>query len=47
MLIVLVALSGILNAVHAAPWWKHNKYFGTTWAIVITSISEFVYWVAA
>ena len=47
MLILLVALSGIANAAHAAPWWMHNKYFGTTWAIVATSISEFIYWVAA
>lgn len=47
ILVMMVGVSGIVNAMHEAPWWKQSAYFGTVWSIVTVSVFEFIYWVSA
>ena len=35
ILVLLVSISGVVNAIHEAPWWKNSRYFGTVWSIVV------------
>jgi len=47
VLVLLVSIGGVMNAIHEAPWWKHQPYFNTVWAIIVICVFEFVFWVAA
>ena len=48
ILVVLVATSGLYDALHDAPWWsKSSPYYDSIYDIILTGISEFVYWTAA
>ena len=47
ILVVCVSITGILNSVREAPWWRKNAYFTSVWDIVIKGAIEFIYWTAA
>jgi hypothetical protein len=48
ILVLLVAVTGIFNAFHSAPWWRNKSgYFGSMPDIIVICVSEFIYWVSA
>lgn len=46
-MILCVSFSGLLGAIHEAPWLQKKAYFNSNADIIISAILSFVYWVAA
>jgi len=47
IMIVCVSFSGLLGAIHDAPWLQKKAYFNSDADIVISAFLSFLYWVAA
>ena len=47
ILVLLVSISGAINALHEAPWFQKTTLFNSGPDIVLSCITEFVFWVAA
>ena len=47
ILTVCVSVSGLLKAIHEAPWLQGQSFYNSTTDIVVAGIIAFIYWVAA
>ena len=47
MLTVCVAVSGLLKAIHEAPWLQGQSFYNSTTDLVVAGIISFIYWVSA
>ena len=42
-----VSVSGLLKAIHEAPWLQGQSFYNSTTDIVVAGVICFIYWVAA
>ena len=47
LLITCVAVCGLADAIHEAPWLQDRSFYNSSADIIITAVFDFLFWVAA